>query len=118
MQRILANLLVPPESIHVASGGNAALQALLEKAPAVVFLDLEMPDLDGRLVCRKMLEIEPMLVIIIMTAHDDDPRVREMLAMGAAGRIEKPVRADAVKRVLETVSTREAALDRIPPNRG
>jgi two-component system response regulator RegX3 len=68
--------------------GNAAL-----RAPAVdlVLLDLGLPDLDGREVCRR-LRTESRTPIIVVTARDDEVDHVMLLEMGADDYVVKPFR--------------------------
>ena len=68
--------------------GGAAL-----RAPAVdlVLLDLGLPDLDGREVCRR-LRTESRTPIIVVTARDDEIDQVMLLEMGADDYVVKPFR--------------------------
>jgi CheY-like chemotaxis protein len=56
-----------------AASGEAALQAAAELQPAIVFLDMEMPGLDGVETCRR-LRSQPSTAdsrIVMLTGHTD-----------------------------------------------
>jgi CheY-like chemotaxis protein len=66
-----------------AASGEAALQAAAELQPAIVFLDMEMPGLDGVETCRR-LRSQPSTAdsrIVMLTGHTD--RGVEARARGA-----------------------------------
>jgi DNA-binding response OmpR family regulator len=70
------------------STGTAALGA---PAADLVLLDLGLPDLDGREVCRR-LRMESRTPIIVVTARDDEVDHVMLLEMGADDYVVKPFR--------------------------
>ena len=86
-----------------AGDGPTALALVQELAPDVLVLDLNMPGLSGVEVARSLqLEGSPVRVLAV-SAYEDEPYVRGLLASGAAGYItkEKPLGliAEAVQAV-------------------
>src|SRR5258705_5892409 len=68
----LASLLAPEKDIEVigqCANGIEALAAIQEKTPDLVFLDVQMPELDGFGVLSA-LEGEHKPAVIFVTAHD------------------------------------------------
>ncbi len=57
------------EIITECSGGRAALQAINEHQPDVLFLDIQMPDLDGFEVVDR-IPADQMPIIVFVTAYD------------------------------------------------
>ena len=55
--------------VVTARDGEAALQVFREKQPQLVLLDLMLPKLDGRDVCRQIRQ-ESTVPIIMLTARD------------------------------------------------
>jgi len=53
------------------SDGGAALAAIAEKRPDLVFLDIQMPVLDGLAVAEKLARLEHVPYVIFVTAYDD-----------------------------------------------
>jgi DNA-binding response OmpR family regulator len=91
-----------------ASGGRAALEAVKTVAPAVMLLDLTMPDLDGLDVLRRLRAAGDDLPVCILSARDQvSDRVRGLEA-GADDYVVKPF-------ALEEVSARLHALLRRRP---
>jgi len=71
--------------------GAAALEALEESDFAVVIVDLRMPGADGLEVLRRVREVSPQTVVIVMTAHASVESAVEALRNGAADYVLKPV---------------------------
>ena len=67
--------------VVAASGGRAALAAMETVTPAVVVLDLAMPDLDGLEVLRRLRDAGQDVPVCILSARDEvDDRVRGLEA--------------------------------------
>jgi CheY-like chemotaxis protein len=54
--------------VITAPDGEAALRYIKEKNPNIVLLDLMMPGVDGREVCRRTRELSPTIQIVYFTA--------------------------------------------------
>ena len=52
-------------TVHLAASADAALQALSERRPDVVVLDIAMPERDGLSALQEFLDIDPTLPVII-----------------------------------------------------
>ena len=65
--------------LHEARDGEEALETALRESPRLVFLDIDMPRLDGIEACRRM-RAQPAMAgakIVMLTASaDDSARVR------------------------------------------
>ena len=92
-----------------ASGGRAALAALESVTPAVVVLDLAMPDLDGLEVLRRLRETGDEVPVCILSARDEvDDRVRGLEA-GADDYVVKPFALEEVAARLHALLRRRPA---------
>ena len=96
-----------------ASGGRAALEAAGRVDPAVLLLDLTMPDLDGLEVLTRLREQGNDVPVCILSGRDDvDDRVRGLQA-GADDYVVKPFALEEVAARLHALLRR-----RPPPNGG
>src|SRR4051812_49480945 len=92
-----------------ASGGRAALAAVESVAPAVVLLDLAMPDLDGLEVLRRLRAGGDQVPVCVLSARDEvDDRVRGLEA-GADDYVVKPFALEEVVARLHALLRRRAA---------
>src|SRR5258706_12193397 len=57
------------EIVGECADGNAAVAAIKAQTPDLVFLDIQMPELDGFAVLEAT-DVEPMPVIVFVTAYD------------------------------------------------
>ncbi len=87
----LVRLYLEREGFQVASAsdGQVALEQLLARPPDLVVLDLMLPGLDGREVCRQ-LRARSDLPILMLTARDDDIDKIVGLELGADDYLTKP----------------------------
>jgi two-component system KDP operon response regulator KdpE len=72
-----------------ATTGEAALTAVSSHRPAVVLLDLGLPDIDGLELCR-LLRAQSAVPIIVVTAEGSDERKVLALDEGADDYVTKP----------------------------
>ncbi|HEX4363062.1 MAG TPA: response regulator transcription factor [Solirubrobacteraceae bacterium] len=92
-----------------ASGGRAALAAVESVAPAVILLDLAMPDLDGLEVLRRLRADGDDVPICVLSARDEvDDRVRGLQA-GADDYVVKPFALEEVTARLQALLRRRPA---------
>jgi DNA-binding response OmpR family regulator len=73
-----------------AGDGREALRLAAEVRPALVILDLMLPDLDGLAVCRTLRERFPALPIIMVTARTSELDRVLGLELGADDYVPKP----------------------------
>lgn len=76
-------------AVDVASDGRRALERFRSKPPALVILDLMLPEMSGLDVCRS-IRVESDVPIIIVTAKDSEVDKVTGLELGADDYITKP----------------------------
>jgi DNA-binding response OmpR family regulator len=92
---------------HVyAVSGAEGLSLAKDPQIGVVVLDIQLPDLNGLEVFRRLHEIRPDVRVIILSAHTDQEYVLEALRLGACDYLAKPIHEEelalAVGRALDT----------------
>lgn len=88
--------------VLTAVDGEEALQKILAENPDLVFLDIQMPRMDGNEVCKKLRE-DPSrknLYIIVITAKGQESERLFSLECGASEYITKPY---SPRKMLERV---------------
>lgn len=68
-----------------ARDGREAVECAARLKPDVLLLDVGMPNLNGLDAARQILAMTPDARILILTVHDSEQVVREVLAAGARG---------------------------------
>lgn len=72
-----------------AANGRDAVALAQELKPDIVVLDLTMPELNGLEAARRILGAEPAARVLILTGHESEQLVREVLGAGAQGYVLK-----------------------------
>jgi DNA-binding response OmpR family regulator len=90
----LAEMYLAQEGFRVqaAGDGDTALQMIARQPPALMVLDLMLPEVDGWEVCRRVRSgrSAPDLPIIMLTARDEDVDKIVGLELGADDYVTKP----------------------------
>jgi PAS domain S-box-containing protein len=97
------------DCVSVATG-TEALAWLGQSAPAVVLLDLVMPEPDGYAVLRHIRSFERLAdtPVVVLTALDADDDIQRVFASGADDYVHKPFRAaELVARIRGQIRIRE-----------
>src|SRR5215467_7695183 len=76
--------------IEISSDGKSALEAFRRAAPAAIVLDLRLPQMSGRDVCREIKQQAPTLPIIVLSAASDVSDKVLLLELGADDYVTKP----------------------------
>jgi two-component system, OmpR family, alkaline phosphatase synthesis response regulator PhoP len=77
-------------SVEAAADGAAGLAAFRAAPPALVVLDLKLPQVTGREVCREIRKIAPALPILVLSATTDEVDKVLLLELGADDYVTKP----------------------------
>jgi DNA-binding NarL/FixJ family response regulator len=77
------------EVVGEAADGRQAVTMAKELSPDVVILDIAMPSLNGLEATRQILKARPQTKVLILTMHEADSVIREVLDAGARGYILK-----------------------------
>jgi DNA-binding NarL/FixJ family response regulator len=86
-----------------AGTGEDALRMAAALEPDVVLLDLELPDLDGLAVLRRLKALDRPMAVVVVTMHDDPALVRRAVEGGASGYVLKGVGRGELLSALEAV---------------
>ena len=73
------------EVIAEAADGRTAVQLARKLSPDVVIMDISMPDLNGMLATRQIIDDIPGVKVIALSMHSDAQFVTGMLKAGASG---------------------------------
>lgn len=76
---------------EVCYSGGDAIRILKEKPFPMVVLDLQLPDLYGTEVLRRIKALRPEVPVVILTGHGTERDRRECMRQGACAFIHKPV---------------------------
>lgn len=82
------------EVVGLARNGREAVDLFARTRPDVVTMDLTMPEMDGIECIRRLLEINPDTLILVVSALADKATAIEALKLGAQGFLCKPFSED------------------------
>jgi two-component system response regulator AtoC len=108
--RLVLKAMLKKEGYEVATAadGQEALQILKEEKIAVVATDLKMPRLDGMGLLHRIMQEDPSLPVIILTAYGTVSNAVDALKKGAFDYLTKPFEQDELKTViLKAVKARQ-----------
>ncbi len=77
-------------SVETQSDGQSALDSFRASAPAAVVLDLRLPKVSGRDVCKELKAAAPTLPIVVLSAASDVSDKVLLLELGADDYVTKP----------------------------
>ncbi len=83
-----------------AKDGREAVELATNSQPDIALLDIGMPNLNGLDAARQILAMSPAIRILILTMHDAEQVVREVLAAGARGFV---LKSDAARDLVAAV---------------
>lgn len=87
----------------VAADGETAVSLVKDKNPDVVFLDLNLPGMDGMTILKEMRKFNKAIPVIVISAHVDRLKVKEVESYGISGVFYKGDNFDKGLFLLESV---------------
>ena len=101
-------------AVTTASTGNEALQTISATAPDLVILDVNLPDIDGFEVCRRLRASGDTVPVIYLTARRELSDLKEGFAGGGDDYVAKPFNLDELTFRIEAVLRRAGTRDGRP----
>lgn len=83
-----------------AANGEEALAVYQRENPDLVLLDISMPQLDGLETLKRLRQLDPAAVVVMLTSLANRQSIEEALASGAANYIRKDTPKDEILRAL------------------
>ena len=108
----ICEILKASYTVVEARNGNEAIEKAKDHFPmlnpAIVLLDIKLPDMSGIEVLKKLKEHDSALCIIMVTAMKDTALAVEALSEGASGYVTKPFTAEElIKKINEALDISE-----------
>src|SRR6185369_16300091 len=91
------------EIVGEAETGRQAVQLAKKLNPAVVVMDIAMPQLNGLEATRQILAALPATRVIMLSAHSDDAYVEQATAAGAKGYLIKQASSHSLCEAIREV---------------
>ncbi len=80
--------------VNGVTGGEIALQTLLEGPTDIVVLDVKMPGMSGLETLREIKKLYPLIEVIMLTGHANMEVAMEGMDLGAFDYLMKPIDID------------------------
>ena len=87
-----------------AGDGIAAIEQAHALQPDVAVIDISMPRLSGIDVVRRLTEELPRTRVLVLTMHEEDEYVVQMVRAGAAGYLVKDAAADELLKAIRSIA--------------
>jgi two-component system chemotaxis response regulator CheY len=106
LQRVIRNAGVTIDEIQEAADGQAALQCLAQFKPDVILSDINMPNMDGLELLRRIKGSQDWksLPVIMISTEASREHVMESIELGACNFIRKPFNEDDIREKLALLS--------------
>ncbi len=82
-----------------ASNSTSALEITKTKAPALIFLDINMPQVNGIQVLEKVNRLNTPPMVVIVTAHGSEKIAVDAMKKGAYDYVAKPFEIDELRLI-------------------
>ncbi|WP_373035330.1 response regulator transcription factor [Sulfurimonas sp.] len=90
--------------VYSCFNGDEALNTYNRVKPDVVFVDIVMAGMDGIELSRKLREINPTQIIIVISASNDIEKISESIEVGVNSFIQKPIDTKKIIELLTSVT--------------
>jgi len=89
--------------IFQAVNGEEAVTIVKNEKPNIAFLDLTMPIMDGYTALPLMLDSNPKLKVIVVSADVQEQAKKRVINLGAQLHVQKPINTDKMQDILEII---------------
>ncbi len=90
-------------NVYSATTGKTALEIITKHAIDVILLDINLPDINGIDLCKKLIAVKPIVKILGMSTLGDYSYISRLIQYGAAGYIIKNASANEIIEGIDAV---------------
>ena len=100
------------QSSESGKKGITAFKKLVKSnSEPIVFLDYNLPDMNGFSVMTQLIKIKPNVKVIIETALErNEQSIKDVIAQGACQYLAKPIRFEQIKEIIESLEMEDNML--------
>jgi two-component system, NarL family, invasion response regulator UvrY len=110
LRRLLAAL--PGAELREATNGHDALKLFRAERPDVVVLDINLPDIDGLEVLKRLVAEDGNVRVLVLSMHAEGLYARQCLQLGATGYISKNAQPDEIISAVRQVALGKRYVER------
>lgn len=103
--------------VHVAGNGMEAIIKVIEYSYDIIFMDIQMPEMDGMTATKKIkeLRIKKLAPIIAMTAYSMEDDKERFLNAGMDDYLPKPINSESIVKIIRKWVLKIDENDKIEP---
>lgn len=84
-----------------AENGESTLQQYALNVPDIVFLDFELPDMNGLEILQQIQQADADAFVVMLTSHTESSIVKQAIEYGAKGYIAKPFKKEKINAYID-----------------
>ncbi len=107
--RLMMTQIPETRVIAIADNGQDAITLAQEKKPDIAFVDVNMPGMNGLDAIERMLQVNPDMACIVVSAERDRFTLQKAMDVGASAYLIKPVTIDLLSGKIDAVKDKIAA---------
>ena len=106
-----------PLDLTLAENGREAVECFMQSPPDLIFMDISMPEMDGREATRRIRQLPggADIPIIALTAHALREEVAKIMAAGMNATLTKPLRKAVLLEALHKIMRRRVSCSSAGP---
>ena len=89
--------------VGVAASGDEGVALCEREKPALVLLDLELPNTNGIVIAEQLMEKMPGIKILVITSHSDPYWIHQITRLGLHGYVNKTNSLDALDKAMQHI---------------
>ena len=90
--------------VAIAQNGRQAVEMARQHRPDIAIIDINMPEMDGLSAVQMMMQTQPELCCIIISAERESDMLRRAMSAGAREYLVKPFTIDELEQAVERMS--------------
>ena len=91
------------ECLSQYANAEAALEALPKERPNVVLMDINLPGMNGVDCVRRLKQVTPEILVVMLTVYEDTENIFNALAAGASGYLLKRTKSAELLEAIQEV---------------
>lgn len=91
--------------VHRCHEGKEVFNMELLDRVDIILLDINLPDISGIEICKRILELKSHIKILVLSMHDEESYITEVLKSGALGYILKNTGRQELVTAIRTVAS-------------
>ncbi|MCY7294163.1 EAL domain-containing protein [Alteromonas sp. a30] len=107
---LASRILKPNYEVETVHTGLTAVNTYRPGKFDIVLLDVQLPEMSGGEVLEHIMKLSPRQAVVIMTAHGGSDLAEELMIAGAVDFIQKPFKAEQLRKVMSIAAHRESYL--------